>query len=207
MSAGLDRARVRSAYELLLHCGAPSAIMSCGEVASDVAADLASSGFQRVAELSANAIDIDRLSATSIPSGYRFARASSPDEREAWAAIFSRGYELPLPASEPFAAALGAGDAPDDPIQYFWILRGEQPVCTSVLTLVDGLAGIYAVSTVPEERSKGLAAFATTAPLRAVRDLGYRVGVLQATKAGLPVYRRLGFVDLGEIPLFVRSPR
>jgi predicted acetyltransferase len=70
--------------------------------------------------------------------------------------------------------------------------------------LHNGVAGIYGVATLPEERGNGLGAHMTAAPLRIARELGYRVGILQASEDGHPVYRRLGFADFGEVPLYLR---
>ena len=47
---------------------------------------------------------------------------------------------------------------------------------------------------------------ATAQALREARQLGYRVGVLQSSPDGHSVYRKLGFQDLGEVPMFVRLP-
>lgn len=69
--------------------------------------------------------------------------------------------------------------APTAQTQFFAVLRDGQPVSTSLLYLADGLAGIYSVSTLPEERGKGFGAHATAEALRAAFTLGYRVGVLQ----------------------------
>jgi hypothetical protein len=143
---------------------------------------------------------------TTLPAGYAFARANSPQQREAWATAFAHGFGFPPRTGPAFASRLGAETADDASIQYFWILKDGQPVCTSVCVHGDGVAGIYAVATLPQERSKGLGAFATTEPLRIAHRLGYRVGVLQASDEGHPVYRRIGFVDVGPVPLYLRMP-
>lgn len=204
MADGLDSSRMKSAIEPLLRCGAPSAVMVCGPVGSDSADELRANGFELDGGIIAHAFDIDTMTATALSAGYRFARAESTRERDQWADAFARGYGLPMQAAAPWAAAVGESNRPDDSLQFFWIFKDEQPVCTSALALSDGVAGIYAVSTLPSERRKGLGAFATAQPLRLARALGYRVGVLQATRDGAPVYQRLGFKEFGEIPLFVR---
>jgi ribosomal protein S18 acetylase RimI-like enzyme len=75
-----------------------------------------------------------------------------------------------------------------------------------MLYLADGLAGIYCVATLPEERSKGLGAHATAEALRVAQALGYHVGVLQSSSAGHGVYLRLGFGDYATVPMFIRMP-
>ena len=74
-----------------------------------------------------------------------------------------------------------------------------QPVGTAQYFLSAGVAGIYNVTTLPEARGHGVGAAVTLAPLLEARRRGYRIGILQASHMGYPVYRRLGFQDYGKL--------
>jgi hypothetical protein len=43
----------------------------------------------------------------------------------------------------------------------------------------------------------------TGSPLLRARELGYQIGVLQASQMGYNVYRRLGFQDFGKLSLYL----
>lgn len=201
-----DLGAASSAVKALVACGAPSAVLTTAPPSEALAKLLGSSGFERHAGLPGMAVDIDLMAATALPSGYTFVRMAGSGMADEWGEAFARGYELPLGVGRQFAAAIGDDDSDDAPMQYFAVRKGGRMVCTSVVHVRDGVAGIYAVATVPEERKKGLGAHATAEPLRRVHRLGYRVGVLQASEAGHHIYRRLGFVDVSEVFLYVRMP-
>lgn len=201
-----DGKSLRNAVEPLAALNVPAAVLFVGDAPADQVDLLAKLGFHRHGGLPAMAVDIEHLATTSLPTGYSFARVHQQSDRALWGEVFARGYGLPAPVGAAFAAGI-VGDARQDaPLQYFWITSNGEPVCTSIVYFDDGVAGIYGVATVPEQRRKGLAAHATAEPLRIARSLGYHVGVLQASEDGHPVYRRLGFSDHGMVPLFVRMP-
>jgi len=191
----------------LLDCGAPAAVIFARGAEPAVAGALKQRGFAVEATMPAMAVDIDRMSATSLPPGYGFARIGAGDEGRDWAEALAIGYELPRPLADLFSPeALGADMAPDAQTQFFAVTRDGQQVATSMLYLADGLAGIYCVSTRPEERKKGLGAHATAEALRVARRLGYRVGVLQSSSAGYNVYVGLGFGTYAQVPMLVHMP-
>jgi len=85
---------------------------------------------------------------------------------------------------------------------YLALLNGK-PVGTSQLFLSEEVAGIYNVTCLPEARGQGIGSAVTLAPLLDARELGYRIGILQASKQGYGVYRRLGFQDFGNLSLYL----
>jgi GNAT superfamily N-acetyltransferase len=91
-----------------------------------------------------------------------------------------------------------------EPVPLRWIGRvGGQVVATSRISIGAGVAGLYAVATLPAHRGRGYARAMTIAALRAAASIGYRIGVLQASDLGYGVYRRLGFRDLFSYAVYV----
>jgi GNAT superfamily N-acetyltransferase len=69
----------------------------------------------------------------------------------------------------------------------------NKPVSTLLLYLSSGVAGLHAVSTLPEYRNRGFGFAISRLALNNAYKMGYKVGVLQASSLGVRVYRKLGF--------------
>ena len=203
-----DAASMREAIAPLVEQNLPSTAIFPRGVSAAASGALQDSGFADIGAMPAMAVDIDRVAATSMPEGYTFRRAGPDASGDAWADALSAGYHMPLSLGRVFApAAVGADMARDAAVQFFSIERDGVTVATSMLFLAEGLAGIYCVATREEHRKRGLGAHVTAEPLRIASTLGYRVGVLQSSSAGHPVYLGLGFVDVAAIPMFARMPQ
>ena len=202
-----DPATARTAIEPLLANDYPAAMIfpcGAGEGAARVARD---AGFSVEEQMPAMAVEIAAMAPTSLPPGYQWARIGDDAVGRDWVEALAVGYGLPEPLAGLFGPErLGADMAPDATMQFFGVLKDGRVVSTSMLYLADGLAGIYCVATLPEERGKGLGAHATAEALRVAERLGYRVGVLQSSAAGHGVYLRLGFGDYAAVPMFIRMP-
>jgi GNAT superfamily N-acetyltransferase len=61
---------------------------------------------------------------------------------------------------------------------------------------------VTGVATPPEHGGRGIASWLLCRDLAAARERGMRTASLQATKAGAPIYERLGFRDLGYVEMW-----
>ncbi len=77
------------------------------------------------------------------------------------------------------------------------ISRGERVASVMTLHMPDGDCTVYFVATDPDHRREGHARRAMTAALQHAQAAGCTTTTLQATSHGAPLYRLLGYQDLG----------
>jgi ribosomal protein S18 acetylase RimI-like enzyme len=86
-------------------------------------------------------------------------------------------------------------------MNYIAHVDGE-PAGTVMAFDEDGDCGIYWVATDERARGRGICRGLMTAALLDARERGCRSTSLQATKAGYPIYARLGYRDFGPIEMW-----
>ena len=81
----------------------------------------------------------------------------------------------------------------ESPIRYLLGFEEGRVVTGGTLVLRDGVAGIYAVSTIPQERRRGHATALTLSMMEMAWEKGAQAIVLEATKIAVSLYEKLGF--------------
>ncbi|HBG74818.1 MAG: hypothetical protein A2X25_06980 [Chloroflexi bacterium GWB2_49_20] len=125
-----------------------------------------------------------------------------------WSRIMAQGFETSTP-HDPLVDAwynLLRHTDPETTLAYIGWLN-DKPVATSLLFLAAGVAGIYAVCTIPEARQSGIGAWLTLHSLLQAREKEYKAGILQASKMGINVYRSLGFQEYCTISSYLWRPK
>lgn len=175
---------------------------------TDLGARLAAAGFTYLGDGPGMAADLYALD-ERLPRPPGLTIVAVADERTLrdWAELAGAGYGEPAPVRQArYDVHLALGLSTDLPLlRYVAYLEG-QAVAMSALFLGAGVAGIYEVATAESARRKGIGAAITLAPLYRARELGYRIGVLQASEMGTPLYTRLGFRQVCTFSLYAWEP-
>jgi GNAT superfamily N-acetyltransferase len=149
------------------------------------------------------AVDLSALPAeVPHPVGLTIQPVEDEAALRSWAQVMRLGFRLPERGEqrlyELFAGLGGTGR-----LQSYLASLNGRPVGTAQVFLGAGVAGVYQVTCLPDARGQGIGAAVTLAPLREARHKGYCISILQASRLGYPVYRRLGFRDYGKLNVYL----
>jgi ribosomal protein S18 acetylase RimI-like enzyme len=163
---------------------------------ADLGRHLEDQGLLFVEEVVGMALRIDDLDGRSSLPGLIVEEVGDNGALEAWSQVFAKGFEIPDAAASFFRNAICAIglDAESSYRHYVGLLDGSPVACSSVY-MACGVAGIYNVTTLPEAQHRGVGAAMTLRPLIDARERGCSAGILQATEAGLNLYKKLGFQE------------
>lgn len=174
----------------------------------DLGHHLQEHGFVHTGDTPGMAVDLLALPDDQpVPPDFTIRPVEDEATLETWARVAAVGTEFPASILEEFVKLeLSVGVGPGISLRRYLGFQGEIPVTCSAMILQAGVAGIYAVATLPFARRQGLGAAMTVRPLLEARAQGYRVGTLQASELGYPIYRRLGFQDVCRFGLYFIEP-
>jgi len=149
------------------------------------------------------AVDLTGLpEVPSMPSGLTIIRVEDYSTLKEWIHVASVGFGVPGRIEAVWCDFFEEAVL-EPPFQTYLALLNGKPVATSQLFTSAGVAGIYNVTCLPEARGRGIGAAITLEPLLDAREMGYRIGILQASAMGYPVYQRLGFEDFGKLSVYL----
>ncbi len=164
---------------------------------SDLGDHLVRHGMTHTGETPAMGVDLAVLpTMPTLPAGVTIERVRNRESLKLWARTSVVGFGLPDSTIGAFQEIMGRDNLSEDARNYYYLARMDgEPVATSAMTPAAGVAGIYAVATVEQARGQGIGSAVTLLPLLEARQQGYRIGILQASSMGHPVYIRLGFKE------------
>jgi len=85
----------------------------------------------------------------------------------------------------------------------FWLAwKDSVPISKVALYNGSGSAGIYAVATRPEARGLGIASILVITAMKAAKDMGHNLVVLDSSPLAEKLYQRLGFITVAPLRLY-----
>lgn len=164
--------------------------------------DVARAGGKLIAKVPVMAVQLSGLiPEMEMPTACSIEELADDEDLGSWVECYCEPMGV---AAEHFEAMLHAersrSDLPGQLIR-FAARIGKDIVGTSQLFVHEGIAGVYLVATRKGYRRLGIGTALTHAACIAGLRRGLRIGTLQASSNGYPVYRKLGFEDVAAYDL------
>lgn len=174
---------------------------------STIATQLDAFGIRRAGSVPAMAMNLQQSGSFELDvAGLSIERVQGPEGQAVWGRVAATGSNFSMQAIEALTALEQRLGGPRYREQYRYIGRLDgAPVATSAMVLDAGVAGVYAVATLPEARQRGIGRAMSVAALVDARAAGCRVAVLQASPAGYPIYRKIGFTEIASYDLHLQA--
>ena len=117
------------------------------------------------------------------------AAVTGPEDRDDFSTVTASAFGMP---PDVVAQVDQAALAADDMRPFLGRVDGR-PAASGLLVQSGDVAGLYWIGVVEEFRRQGIGEAMSWAVLRAGREAGCHVGVLQSSEMGYPLYERMGF--------------
>jgi GNAT superfamily N-acetyltransferase len=185
----------------------------CVWVAAHADADLEAAalenGLAQITPTGAPRMALDhRLPPAVAPPGITLEEVADEAGRLAYLAVTLEAYaETPNPP-DALEAQMSTLEAVAGPEVRAVVAHSEgRPVAAAMVVNSDLVAGIQFVGTVPDARGRGLGELCTRWAANAGWDMGASAIVLEASDAGEPLYRQMGFVEVSRYRWCFGPPR
>jgi len=137
------------------------------------------------------------------PTGLHVEEATTPEQHSAFLALVAESFGMPLDIlAETFTFELAQSPG----ISELMGFESGRPVAGAMVSVTDGIAGLYNVVTTPGARGRGLGAYMTWSAIEVGRTQGCDIATLQSSKMGLGVYRRMGFQEVSKYNVYLKDP-
>ena len=186
----------RSAVQWLSDTSDRFQVNATGESASEVADLAVELGLERTETMPAMSISLAGVDAADSPATIE--RVDGGADIAEFATVCSATFGTPANLGERAYAAFVDGDC----VQPFVGRVEGEPAACGVLSTTGAAAGVYTIGVVESHRRRGIGEAMSRRVLRAGRDAGCEVGVLQAEGEALRLYEQIGFERVGTYHYF-----
>lgn len=125
------------------------------------------------------------------------------DDMATYLDVLVRGFGMPSIVAEPMGLVIGLFP---DAINVLAHLDGRAVGCGTAY-LTGPTAGVYNIAVLEEVRGRGIGYAVTATLLDLAAEAGAEHAILHSSEDGLPVYERLGFVEVCQVPQYLWLPR
>ncbi len=150
-------------------------------------------------------VALDAPLAPALPAGVELREVDVVQEPDAFLTTLLEAFGIPLELRDEWAALLAA--FADDRLVNLLATVDGVPAATGTAWLTGSTVGLYNIATLPAFRGRGIGAALTARLMDLGAERGATEAVLHATELGRPVYERLGFVAVCDVPQFFWFPQ
>jgi ribosomal protein S18 acetylase RimI-like enzyme len=142
-------------------------------------------------------VRIKKARRQNIPPGLTMRRIRNEQELNEWFRVWISAFEIPEPIQQGLLRRFKKKgySAKSDVLNYAAYV-GNRVVGTSTLFVGKRAAGLYNIGTLSDFRGRGIGSAMTWLALHEAEKLGQTLAVLQASEAGHPIYKKIGFEEL-----------
>ena len=161
----------------------------------DLGGRLEHCGFDHSADWAAMDVDLAAVEGSlEEPEGCRVVEVCDERTLADWADAMCAGFDRYADSRDAtYQHFLRTGVGGELPLCHYLAYSDGLPSAACTVFLGSRTAGVYFVATIPSARRRGLASLVTRRGLEECRQRGYANAVLQASRMGEPLYRKMGF--------------